>query len=218
MRRDEITLAIFADYSKVFDTVGLEILINKLHKLNFSKTLFLHWLVSYLSDRQQYVQVNDKSSSKKSIMFGIPQGSILSPVLFNLYVADMQQNVGNEGGCLQYADDSALYQHCKVDDLELHKSNLEESLSNISSWSSSINLIFNHSKTKAMLFATQQMDRYHNLDRENAVQMVVNNIPIERVSSWKVLGMRFQQDLQWNDHITELLSTCYGVLAVLRKL
>ena len=91
-------------------------------------------------------------------MFGVPQGSILGPVLFNLYVADMQQNVGNEGGCLQYADDSTLYQHCKVDDLELHRSDLEESLSNISSWSSSINLIFNHSKTKTMLFATQQME------------------------------------------------------------
>ena len=151
-------------------------------------------------------------------MFGVPQGSILGPVLFNLYVADMQQNVGNEAGCLQYADDSTLYQHCKVDDLELHKSSLEESLSNISSWSSSINLIFNHSKTKTMLFATQQMERYHNLDRENAVEMVVNNNPIERVSSWKVLGMRFQQNLQWNDHITELISSCYGVFAVLRKL
>ena len=104
MKRGEITLAIFADYSKAFDTVDFEILINKLHKLNFSKT-FLHWLVSYLTDRQQYVQVNDKSS----IMFGVPQGSILGPVLFNLYVADMQQNVGNEGGCLQYADDSTLY-------------------------------------------------------------------------------------------------------------
>ena len=48
--------------------------------------------------------------------------------------------------------------------------------------------------------------------------MVVNNNSIERVSSWKVLGMRFQQNLQWNDHITELISSCYGVLAVLRKL
>ena len=47
-----------------------------------------------------------------------------------------------------------------------------------------------------MLFATQQMERYHNLDRENAVEMVVNNNSIERVSSWKVLGMRFQQNLQ----------------------
>ena len=63
MKRGEMTLAIFTDYSKAFDTVDFEILINKLHKLNFSKT-FLHWLVSYLTDRQQYVQVKDKSSSK----------------------------------------------------------------------------------------------------------------------------------------------------------
>ena len=69
-----------------------------------------------------------------------------------------------------------------------------------------------------MMFATQQMARYHNLDRENEVEITVNSKPIERVSSWKVLGMLFQQNLLWSNHITELTSSCYGVLAVLRKL
>ena len=69
-----------------------------------------------------------------------------------------------------------------------------------------------------MLFATQQMARYHNLHGENEVEITVNSKPIERVSSWKALGMLFQQNLLWNNHITELTSSCYGVLAVLRKL
>jgi retron-type reverse transcriptase len=130
MKKGEITLAIFADYSKAFDTVDFEILIGKLYKLNFSKS-FLHWLVSYLTNRQQYVQVNDKSSTKITTMFGVPQGSILGPVLFNLYVADMQRNIDIQESCLQYADDSTFYQHCKVNDIAACKSNLEESLSNI---------------------------------------------------------------------------------------
>jgi retron-type reverse transcriptase len=217
MKKGEITLAIFADYSKAFDTVDFEILISKLYKLNYSKS-FLHWLVSYLTNRQQYVKVNDKSSTKITTMFGVPQGSILGPVLFNLYVADMQRNIDTQESCLQYADDSTFYQHCKVNDIAAGKSNLEESLSNICNWSTRTNLIFIESKTKMMMFAPQQMARYHNLDRENGVEITVNSKPVERVSSWKVLGMLFQQNLLWNNHITELTSSCYGVLAVLRKL
>ena len=83
MKKGEITLAIFTDYSKAFDTVDPEVLINKLFKLNFSKP-FLHWLVSYLTDREQYIQINDKLSSKVTIQWGVPQGSILGPILFNL--------------------------------------------------------------------------------------------------------------------------------------
>ena len=194
MKKGEITLAIFADYSKAFDTVDFEILISKLYKLNYSKS-FLHWLVSYLTNRQQYVKVNDKSSTKITTMFGVPQGSILGPVLFNLYVADMQRNIDIQESCLQYADDSTFYQHCKVNDIAAGKSNLEESLSNICNWSTRTNLIFIESKTKMMMFAPQQMARYHNLDRENGVEITVNSKPVERVSSWKVLGMLFQQNL-----------------------
>ena len=219
MKKGEITLAIFADYSKAFDTVDFEILINKLYKLNFSKS-FLHWLASYLTNRQQYMRVNDKLSTQITTTFGVPQGSVLGPVLFNLYVADMQRNIGIQESCLQYADDSTLYKHCKITVIATCKSNLEESLTNISDWSTHTNLIFNDTKTKMMMFATQQMARYHNLYRENEAEfeISVNGKPIGKVSSWNVLGMLFQQNLLWNNHITELTSSCYGVLAVLKKL
>ena len=81
MKNGEITLAIFADFSKAFNSVDPEVLINKLFKVNFSKT-FLHWLANYLTDRKQYVQVNDKLSSRATKRFGVPQGSLLGPVLF----------------------------------------------------------------------------------------------------------------------------------------
>ncbi|CAB3992479.1 Hypothetical predicted protein [Paramuricea clavata] len=215
--KGEITLAIFADYSKAFNTVDPEVLINKIFKLNFSKP-FLHWLVSYLTDREQYDQINDKLSSKVTIQFGVPQGSILGPILFNLYVADMHQNVHSEEECLQYADDSTLYHHCKVDELEVAKLDLEESLSTLSDWSSHINLVFNHTKTKMMVFTTRQMARYHGLDQEHRIEIGVNGKKIERVAQCKVLGMLFQQNLMWNNQITELLSSCYGSISVLKKI
>ena len=217
MKKGEITLAVFADFSKAFNTVDPEVLINKLSKMNFSKS-FLHWLISYLSDREQFVQINDKISSKAIIRFGVPQGSLLGPVLFNLYVADMHQNVHPKEECLQYADDSTLYHHCRIEKLETAKLNLEQSLSTLNDWSSHMNLVLNETKTKMMMFSTKQMARYHELDHQHRVGISVNGKSIERVTQWKVLGMLFQQNLTWNNHIAQLLTSCYGSIAMLKKL
>ena len=176
MKKGEITLAVFADFSKAFNTVDPEVLINKLSKMNFSKS-FLHWLISYLSDREQFVQINDKISSKAIIRFGVPQGSLLGPVLFNLYVADMHQNVHPKEECLQYADDSTLYHHCRIEELETAKLNLEQSLSTLNDWSSHMNLVLN--ETKTMMFSTKQMARYHELDHQHRVGITVNGKSIE---------------------------------------
>ena len=83
MNRSEVTLAILIDYSKAFDTIEHELLLTKLLKLGFSVDA-IKILHSYLTDRNQYVQIDDKSSSLSSIFFGVSQGSILGPVLFNL--------------------------------------------------------------------------------------------------------------------------------------
>ena len=98
------------DFSKSFRTVDFEILLNKLHKLNFSKSILMT-LASYLSNRRQFVQINDSESDLLTVLNGVPQGSILGPVLFNIYVHDMSTNTDAE--CIQYADDTSLYRHTK---------------------------------------------------------------------------------------------------------
>ena len=142
-KRGEITLAVFADYSKAFDTVHHETLLKKLHYLNFSKST-IHTIHSYLTNRTQYVQIDDKKSTQSNINYGVPQGSILGPILFNIYVTDLTSNTSTN--CLQYADDTNLYSHCKPKDIASCCKEMEKNIKQITSWSRDNNLIFNPEK------------------------------------------------------------------------
>ena len=121
MKKGEISLMVLTDFSKAFDIMCFKTTIQKFYKLGFSKT-FLKWLLSYLSDRSQFIQIDDKSSRCMYTKFGIPQGSILGPLIFNLYVADLSNILPATTTCAQYADDTTLYSHSTVWDLTLKKS------------------------------------------------------------------------------------------------
>ena len=114
MNKGEVTLSILADFSKAFATVDYTVLIKKLSKLNMSPE-FLHFILSYISDRSQYVQIDSNKSRHEKINCGVPQGSILGLILFNIYVSDMKNEF--DSPCIQYADDANFYEHCKVSEI-----------------------------------------------------------------------------------------------------
>ena len=172
MNRGEITVAVLADYSKAFDTVDYRILLSKLHNLNFSESV-LCIIHSYVTERKQFVQVDDKLSANREVMYGVPHGSILGPILFNLYVQDMSNNT--KSSCLQFADDIDLYHHCKFKELNTCVKTMESDLNSLMTWSASTNLIFNRTKTKSMLFSTTQMSRKHNLTRKEICNIQCND-------------------------------------------
>ena len=82
-------MVIFANYSKAFDTVNYSTILQNLINLDFEKCS-VKLTCSYFCERRQYVQVNDKSSQRKQVVFGVPQSPVLGPILFNLYVSDLQ--------------------------------------------------------------------------------------------------------------------------------
>ena len=117
MKASEMTLSVFTDYSKAFDTI--DILYFWWGKCAHSTFLniFYIWFFSYLTDRRHFVQIDSNISNILYTNFGVLQGSILGPVLFNLRVADMK-SVLNGSKCIQYADDSPFYRSRKTKNID----------------------------------------------------------------------------------------------------
>ena len=102
----EIVLSIFLDFRKAFDVVDHQILLNKLEKYGI-RGLPKQWISSYLSNRKQYVAINGVESSLQPVTHGVPQGSILGPLLFNIFINDLP-SCNNFFNFTLYADDSTL--------------------------------------------------------------------------------------------------------------
>ena len=214
VKRKEITLMVLADFSKAFDTVCFKTTLKKFYKLGFTKN-YLKWFISYLSGRTQFVQIDDTKSHLKLSQFGIPQGSILGPMIFNLYVSDLRDNLDLSTSCSQYADDTSLYTHCAVRELESTTYDLNESLTKLGSWSKDSNLDLNPNKTKFTVLSTQKMSSYHKL-ADRALNLTVGDNSLERVESTKFPGANINGNLKWDDHIKHLAASCYATLATLK--
>ena len=191
-----------------------ETLFKKLVLLKFSKQS-IELLCNYLSERTQFVQIDDKRSNHVLLKYGVPQGSILGPILFNLYVTDLSD--GATSNCLQFADDTTFYQSSKVKNLDICSQNLQTDLTNILDWSNRSNLAINAKKTKTMLFSTQQMSSRHNLTN-HVYTIRCNGQDLERVHSMKLLGVTFSENLTWNVHVQNVTTAAYNTLRTLRKL
>ena len=218
MNKGEITLATFIDYSKAFDTVDFKTLLCKLRKLGFSYSASM-LMLSYLSDRKQFVQIDDKQSDRETVIFGVPQGSVLGPILFNLYTTDLQDNIDG-GDTDQYADDTTNCDYCKPAQLPAAIKDLSSRFNQMIGYSNTNNLAFNEKKTKVMLITTSRISKIHNLNdpANETFHIKHHGQPIERVSNYKLLGILFDQHLNWDNQIKRVSSSVYCRLFVLRYL
>ena len=210
MSKGELILSVYSDYSQHHT------IIQKLHKIGFSGSA-LKCFISYLGNKSQYVQVNDSKSATKPCQFGVPQGSVLGPLLFNLYVNDLQDiDPADPVNTCQYADDTTQYEHFKISQVRQTIQNTQKRLDNLNVWSRKNNLLLNGAKTKYIIFSTTKIKQNFLQDFEYSFDL--NNDKVEKVDNWKVLGMIFQENLSWEKHIDELICSCYKKLFVLKKI
>ena len=125
-----INIGIFIDFKKAFDTVNHEILINKLEGYGFTGVA-KRWLEDYLKNRNQMVKINNKPSSKLSVKVGVPQGSILGPLLFLLYINDMKEYI-KHGTWQLFADDTNIFYNTK--DIEIAIIEIHEDMVGLNKW------------------------------------------------------------------------------------
>ena len=164
MNGGEVSLMVFPDYCKAFDTVCFSTALKKMHRLGFSGS-FLKWMINYLWNRYHFVQIDESCLDMAHVPFGVQQGSIWGPVIFNLYVADLQNNVNCQ--CFQYADDTTFHIYTKVSDLSGATTDINRNLNCLGEYLNESNLALNATKTKWMLVSKSQKPRYHSLDRKN---------------------------------------------------
>ncbi|CAH2084027.1 unnamed protein product [Euphydryas editha] len=150
--KKQIVLGVFIDLKKAFDTVSHELLLKKLFDIGLTATAY-GMLKSYLSNRTQVVQIGKIQSSSKSINFGVPQGSILGPLLFTIYINSIS-GIGLTGDVTLYGDDTCLfYSGRSINDLIAHA---QKYLDSLNVWFQCNLLTINISKTKYMIFASMQ--------------------------------------------------------------
>ena len=194
----KVTASIFLDLKKAFDTVNHDLLIKKLNSYGI-RGRELDWFKSYLSGRMQAVNINSTLSHFKNIEIGVPQGSILGPLLFIIFVNSLPDSIHNGCKCVMYADDTTLLLNSS--DPNTLQNDLNSNLGRIADWFQANKLTLNIKKTKLMLFGSKQ-----SLHKFKDVSLIYNGVSIERVEKFKYLGVTFDPQLSWNDHVNYLSS------------
>lgn len=197
---------VFCDVSKAFDRVWHRGLLFKLTKFGISGKL-LKWFDDYLSNRKQRVILNNCNSEWTTIKAGVPQGSILGPLLFLVYINDIVSDINSI--IKLFADDTSLY--LVVDNpVTVHRT-LESDLEKIHVWSRQWLVDFNPTKTETMLISRKRTPIHH-------PDIHMNDIPINNVQSHKHLGVFFSGDGYWLDHVNYVISKTSFKLNVMRSL
>ena len=199
--------AVFFDYRKAFDTVLHSLLLQKLHGYNVHP-LVLRWLESYLTMRSQYVCVNGSSSDILPVTSGVPQGSVLGPLLFIIYINDISMVPLSVGSMLLYADDSMLYRPiCTPDDYI----QLQMDIDKLCVWTKNNLMQYNVNKCKYMIISRRKQPSLPN------TPLAVDNAPMDMVSEYKYLGVLLTSSLDWSKHITRICKNARQQVGILYR-
>jgi ribonuclease P/MRP protein subunit RPP40 len=199
---------VFIDLSKAFDKVPHNLLLAKLFKIGI-KHKELNLLTSYFQNRQQFVNSNNLKNTIRIIKCRVPQGSILSPLLFNIFINDIVK-LPLIGRIISYADDICL-KYESTNSSEIIKY-IESDLKMLNEWFILNKLSINLKKTKYMFISPKH------IKNDNILIPKLNNCEIERVQEYKYLGLYIDSDLKWTTHIQHIKSKILPFIGILKRL
>ena len=209
INNNKCTLATFIDFRKAFDTVNHKILLTKIHSLGISNNVG-NWLTSYLHNRKQVVFANGITSREGSITCGVPQGSTLGPLLFLIYINDINKNFVNSRIKL-FADDTVLYTSSTIVDLAKH--NIQIDLNTLDSWCKQHKLSINIGKTKNVLFGSKKFTKNITYPK-----LAIGGKEINFVDEYKYLGIVLDKNLTYTKHIKYIHSLAAHKIYLLSKI
>ena len=209
MNKSIVTTAVYIDFSKAFNCVQHTTLINKLKQLDITQGT-LNWLVSYLQCREQRTLVNGTYSAYLPVPQGVPQGSVLGPLLYIIYSNDIINRIKNSGYTF-YADDIVLYskKKCTVQ----AGRDLQKDLDSLSDWCVDNEIYMNTTKTKVMFFGSKAK-----LNSAPLPTFTVGGEVLQRAKTYTYLGLTLDEQLSLDTHACSLIKRVSNKIYQLTKI
>lgn len=195
---------IYFDFKKAFDMVPHKRLLAKLKSYGI-KGKILKWIEEFLVGRNQYVTVNGEKSSSGSVTSGIPQGTVLGPILFVLYINDILENITSDG--FLFADDTKIFRTITSKEDALH---LQSDIDSLKEWSEKWGMEFNRDKCHVLTLGKFENTKY-------AHRYLIGDDEIEHVFAEKDLGVTVDSALTFDDHISNKVRVANGIVGLVRR-
>ena len=206
LQNGEFTIGLYLDFSKAFDTIDHEILFMKLYHYGI-RGVSLSWFKSYMSNRSQFVSYNGDVSATRRIKCGVPQGSILGPLLFLLYVNDLA-SVSEFLKSALFADDTNMF--ASNSDLAYLEKRFNEEIKNVALWLQVNKLSLNIEKSHFMIFSGGR--------HVNPISLEINGIQLSQVNDVKFLGIMMDDKLTWKKHIEHISNKIAKSIGIMYRL
>lgn len=201
--RGSLVHCIFLDFQKAFDKVPHQLLLLKISALNIDPNI-LKWIECFLTNRTQFVTTNGYNSPLSKVTSGVPQGSVLGPLLFLIYINDLPDSINS--AIRLFADDCVIYREINN---EYDNQFLQSDLDTVSTWCNKWLMTLNSNKSKCMSITRRSISP--------PCTYRINAVPLQHVSSYKYLGVYITNNLSWHTHVTYICNNANRTLGYLRR-
>ena len=206
--KHEVSLLALCDLSKAFDSVSHTLLLQKMDALQIDD----FWFTNYLTNRTQAVKINSNISSKQNIEYGVPQGSVLGPLLFNIFINDLH-TVSGDSFLVQFADDAQFLLSDKIENLEPLVQRMEATMERVNQYFSDNGLKVNSDKTQFIFVGSRAV-----IDRiPDDIKIKVGNSYLSPKDSAKDLGVILDSHLSFEKHVDYVCTKANGLLFFLMR-